>query len=117
MTGGSVARIAVDLTDALRIEPAAISVPVGVPVTFVVTNRGTTDHEFYLGDDVAQADHELEMTKMGGMAHDEPDGIAVMPGEIKAFSYTFAIVGKTLAGCHVAGHYGGGMKAEITVAG
>ena len=93
-----------------------MTVPAGVPVTFVVTNIGAIDHEFYLGDEAAQAEHENVMA-MGGMSHDEPEGIAVKPGETKELTYTFAAAGKTLAGCHVAGHYGGGMKVEITVVG
>lgn len=108
-------RIEVNLTDALKIEPASMTVPAGVPVTFVVTNSGATDHEFYLGDEEAQAAHEKEMAEMGGMAHDEPEGIAVKPGETKELTYTFGETGQTLAGCHVAGHYPGGMKATITV--
>jgi len=107
--------IEVSLTDALKIEPASMTVPAGVPVTFVVTNSGTADHEFYLGDEEAQAEHEKEMAEMGGMSHDEPEGIAVKPGETKELTYTFAEPGETLAGCHVVGHYGGGMKATITV--
>jgi uncharacterized cupredoxin-like copper-binding protein len=110
-------RIEVQLTDSLRIEPAAMTVPAGVPVTFVITNAGAIEHEFYLGDAAAQAEHEQEMLDMGGMAHDDPDGIAVEPGETREFTYTFAEPGETLAGCHVAGHYGGGMKATITVTG
>jgi uncharacterized cupredoxin-like copper-binding protein len=110
-------RIEVTLTDSLKIEPASMTVPAGVPVTFVVTNSGVTDHEFYLGDEAAQAEHEKEMADMGGMTHDEPEGIAVKPGQTKELTYTFAEAGPTLAGCHVAGHYGGGMKAEITVEG
>jgi uncharacterized cupredoxin-like copper-binding protein len=55
------------------------------------------------------------MTAMGGMAHDEPEGIAVKPGETKELTYTFVEAGPTLAGCHVAGHYGAGMKADIAV--
>ena len=109
-------RIDVTLTDALKIEPASMTVPAGVPVTFVVTNSGVTDHEFYLGDEEAQAEHEQEMMS-GGMAHDDPAGIAVKPGETKELTYTFAEAGETLAGCHVAGHYGAGMKATITVEG
>ena len=108
-------RIDVALTDALKIEPASMTVPAGVPVTFVVTNSGATDHEFYLGDEAAQAEHEKEMGAMGGMTHDEPEGIAVKPGETKELTYTFAEAGQALAGCHVAGHYAGGMKAAITV--
>ncbi len=110
-------RVEVTLTDALKIEPAAMTVPAGVPVTFVVTNSGATDHEFYLGDEAAQAEHEKEMAQMGGMAHDEPEGIAVKPGETKELTYTFAEAGETFAGCHVVGHYGGGMKATISVTG
>jgi uncharacterized cupredoxin-like copper-binding protein len=108
-------RIEVKLTDALKIEPAAMTVPSGVPVTFVVTNSGATDHEFYLGDEAAQAEHEKEMAAMGGMSHDEPEGIAVKPGETKELTYTFDTARQTLAGCHVAGHYGAGMKAVVTV--
>ena len=108
-------RIEVSLTDALKIEPASMTVPAGVPVTFVVTNTGAADHEFYLGDEQAQAEHEKEMAEMGGMTHDEPEGIAVEPGATKELTYTFDAAGQTLAGCHVAGHYGAGMKAGITV--
>ena len=113
----AIVRVDVTLTDALKIEPAAITVPAGVPVIFVVTNSGATDHEFYLGDEAAQTEHEKEMAAMGGMTHDEPEGIAVKPGATKELTYTFAAAGETLAGCHVAGHYAGGMKATITVTG
>ena len=109
-------RIEVNLTDALQMEPATMTVPAGVPVTFVVTNVGAIDHEFYLGDEKAQADHEQEMLSMGGMMHDEAEGIALDPGETKELTYTFAQPGAILAGCHVAGHYAGGMKASIAVA-
>jgi uncharacterized cupredoxin-like copper-binding protein len=108
-------RLEVKLTDGFRLEPPAMTVPVGVPITFIVTNTGVIDHEFYLGDEAAQAEHEAEMVAMGGMSHDEPEGIAVKPGETKELTYTFAEAGGALAGCHVAGHYGAGMKAEITV--
>lgn len=108
-------RIEVNLTDALRIEPAEMRVPMGVPVTFVVTNRGALDHEFYLGDEDAQAKHESEMGSMDGMTQDDPAGIAVAPGETKELTYTFDSAGATLAGCHVQGHYLAGMKAAITV--
>jgi uncharacterized cupredoxin-like copper-binding protein len=114
---GAATRVVVNLTDALKIEPASITVPAGVPITFVVTNSGATDHEFYLGDESAQAEHDKKMAAMGGMSHDEPEGITVKPDETKELTYTFAKAGETLAGCHVAGHYGGGMKAAITVTG
>ncbi len=115
-SAGNANRIEVKLTDSLRIEPDAFTVPAGVPVTFVITNSGATDHEFYIGDEAAQAKHEKEMVA-SGMGHDEPEGIAVKPGQTRELTYTFAQPGQTLAGCHVAGHYGAGMKAAITITG
>lgn len=110
---GAATRVEIALTDALRIEPDPIVVAAGVPVTFVVTNTGVTDHEFYLGDEAAQTAHGDEMG-MGGMAHDEPMGIGVRPGETKELVVTLE-PGEILAGCHVLGHYGAGMKSMITV--
>jgi uncharacterized cupredoxin-like copper-binding protein len=110
-------RIEVQLSDALRIEPPEMTVPAGVPVTFVVTNTGAIAHEFYLGDEDAQAKHEQEMAAMGGMKHDEPEGIGLKPGETKELTHIFDTAGKILAGCHVTGHFAAGMKAEITVVG
>ena len=107
-------RIEVKLTDALRMEPAQVTVKAGQPVTFVVTNTGALDHEFYLGDEAMQAEQE-QMMQSGQMAHDTAEGISLKPGETKELTYTFDTAGQTLAGCHVAGHYIGGMKATITV--
>lgn len=91
-----------------------MTVRAGEPVTFVVTNSGATDHEFYIGDEAAQADHEQEM-RADGMMHDDPDGITLKAGETKELIHTFDQAGETLAGCHVAGHYAGGMRGTITV--
>ena len=107
-------RIEVKLTDALTMEPAAMTVKAGQPVTFVVTNAGAIDHEFYLGDEAAQAQQE-QMMLSGQMAHDTPESISLKPGETKELTYTFNAAGQTLAGCHIAGHYAAGMKAAITV--
>jgi uncharacterized cupredoxin-like copper-binding protein len=115
-SGSATTRIEVTLTDALTIEPATMTVPAGAPVTFVVTNTGAAEHEFYLGDEAAQAAHEQEMMA-GGMMHDDPDGISLAAGESKEFTHTFDQAGETLVGCHVAGHYAGGMKATITITG
>jgi uncharacterized cupredoxin-like copper-binding protein len=109
-------RIEVGLTDALRIEPAEMTVPAGVPVTFVVTNEGAIEHEFVLGDEPVQAAHEAEMAS-GGMGHDEANSITLDAGETKDLTFTFDEPGETLAGCHLPGHYDGGMRATITVVG
>ena len=107
-------RIEVMLTDALKMEPAEITVKAGQPVTFVVTNTGSTDHEFYLGDEAMQSEQEA-MMQSGEMVHDTADGVSLKAGETKELTYSFDEVGETFAGCHFPGHYAGGMKATITV--
>lgn len=113
----SATRIEVTLSDMMKIEPAAMTVPAGEPVTFVVTNTGTVLHEFTLGDAADQEAHDKEMMEAGGMSmpKDEEDAIGVEPGQTKELTYTFDDPGETLAGCHVIGHYAAGMKATITI--
>jgi uncharacterized cupredoxin-like copper-binding protein len=108
-------RVAVRLTDALRIEPETMRVPVGVPVTFVVTNVGVAPHEFVIGDEAAQLAHETTMGGRATMDHDEPTAIGVAPGETKELTLTFDEPGEVLAGCHIPGHYAAGMRADISV--
>lgn len=61
-------------------EPAAIDVDAGETVTFRVRNRGEAVHEFVLGDDHTQSEHEAQMPAMasedGMMMHDEPNAIS-----------------------------------------
>jgi uncharacterized cupredoxin-like copper-binding protein len=108
-------RIDVTLTDQMRIEPDPMTVPAGVPITFVVTNTGAIDHEFTLGDEEKQNDHEREMLEPGAMAHDHSYSILVNPGQTEELEFTFESAGTFFAGCHVPGHYPAGMKATIIV--
>jgi uncharacterized cupredoxin-like copper-binding protein len=111
-------RIEVTLLDTMRMEPAEITVPAGVPVTFVVTNRGAIAHEFTLGDAADQQAHDAEMLRMGGqMMADEPNAIGVPAGATKELTWVFAAPGEMEAGCHVPGHYPAGMKMPIHVEG
>ena len=112
--GAAVHRIEVKLNDSLKMDPSEMSVKAGQAVTFVVTNAGAIDHEFYLGDEGMQAEQE-QMMQSGQMAHDTAQSISLKPGETRELTYTFDTVGQTIAGCHVSGHYAAGMKATITV--
>lgn len=114
-TAGSPRVVAVTMTDELRFEPDEFSFSAGETVRFEVTNAGAIRHEFFIGDTDAQAGHEAEMLEMGAMAHDEPNGIAVDPGESKVLEHTFAVAGTVLIGCHERGHYDAGMMATVTV--
>jgi uncharacterized cupredoxin-like copper-binding protein len=114
-SGGSPAVVAVTMTDEFRFMPDQFSFSAGETVRFEVTNAGAIRHEFFIGDDDAQADHEAEMVEMGGMTHDEADGIFVDPGQSKVLEHTFATAGTMLIGCHEVGHYAAGMTATVTV--
>jgi len=108
-------RVEVSLKDTMRIEPAAMTVRAGHAVTFVVTNDGQIAHEFTIGDEDVQQQHEQEMLDMPGMTHHEDYAITVEPGTTKELVWTFDKPGTTLAGCHVPAHYPAGMKATITI--
>ena len=107
--------IQVRMTDELRFEPEEFTVQAGETVRFEVINAGQIAHEFLIGDEAAQDEFEMEMIEAGGMAHDSDAGVSVEPGETETFEYTFGDAGELLAGCHVSGHYDGGMVGIINV--
>ncbi|MDP9468779.1 MAG: plastocyanin/azurin family copper-binding protein [Chloroflexota bacterium] len=113
-SGGSPRVVAVTMTDEFRFVPAQFSFSAGDTVRFEVTNAGTIQHEFFIGDTNAQGAHEAEMVD-GGMAHDEPNGISVDPGGSKVLEHTFAAAGAVVIGCHEPGHYDAGMVATVSV--
>jgi uncharacterized cupredoxin-like copper-binding protein len=104
--------------DPFRFEPTTLSVKPGETVTFTVTNTGSQLHEFVIGDGGVQDDHDKEMKDMGSgsmkMA-DTPNALDLDPGETKTLTWTFPAKGTVIFGCHVPGHYEGGMKGTITV--
>ena len=102
--------IEVSLADSLTIDPKKMSVTAGVPVRFVVTNDGALDHTFFVGTDKEQKVREAGTGEPG-----KDRFIAVPPGETVDLLLTFDTPGKILAGCTIAGHYSGGMKATITI--
>jgi len=102
--------------DEMRFDPPSIEVQAGETIRFEVTNAGQAPHEFVLGDAAFQADHEEEMAAMGGTPMmDEPNAIAVEPGETGTVVWTFTEGGTLEYACHVPGHYPAGMAGEITV--
>ena len=109
--------IEIRTTDALRFEPADITVALGETVTFRFNNDGAVVHDFTLGDQATQDEHESEMSEMGGMDHDEPNVTTIPAGETVELTWTFDGEGTVLVGCHQPGHYAAGMTGRITVEG
>jgi uncharacterized cupredoxin-like copper-binding protein len=100
-------------------EPSSIDVSAGEVVTFRIHNVGQARHEFVLGDRVQQQDHEAEMRRMASegdmMMHDDPNAVAVEPGETKELTWRFTTPGDLEYGCHEPGHYAAGMHGDVTV--
>ncbi len=99
--------------DPYRFEPDELEVDSGETVTFVVTNEGSEEHEFVLGDEEYQESHGAEMA--AGEMHHEGNAVTVAPGATEELTWTFPAEGEVLYGCHVAGHYDAGMVGAIRV--
>jgi uncharacterized cupredoxin-like copper-binding protein len=106
--------VEVTATDEMEYEPDSISVTQGETIRFVVTNEGKLPHEFSLGDDAGQAEHEQEMAG-GAMVHDHPFSVYLAPGETGELVWTFANAGTFSYACHVPGHFDAGMEAPLVV--
>jgi len=107
--------VRVNAIDTLAFEPAAIEVSVGETVAFEVTNEGATTHEFMLAPRAMQAHHDQHMASHGGMTMgDSPHAVILEPGETKTVTMRFVGEGELVYGCHVPGHYQGGMVGLVT---
>jgi uncharacterized cupredoxin-like copper-binding protein len=80
----------------------------GQPYRFLVTNAGTTPHEFVL-EPAGEVDEPLEVEEREAEIED------IAPGLTKELVWTFAEPGDYQMACHVPGHYEAGMKMAFTV--
>jgi uncharacterized cupredoxin-like copper-binding protein len=102
-------------SDDLTFDPAEMTVSPGEVITFRVINDGQIPHDFVLGDEAAQEEHEEEMAEMEDMEHDEPNTLSLAVGETKELTWKFGESGTVIFGCHEPGHYDGGMLGHVTV--
>ncbi len=112
---------------AVRYEPRTITVTVGQPVVLRITNASTIDHEALLGDDKVQKAHAAEMKDAEAMGHDMASHgtttkakpgegfVTIAPKKTAEIRTTFTKVGRTILGCHLKGHYEGGMRLTVIV--
>ena len=98
--------VEVDMSDELKFDPAEISVAKGETVTFLLSNLGTTVHEFAVGPaDKVYAD------EVDGTIVKEADEIG--GHHVKTVTYTFNGPGPYGFACHEPGHFEAGMKGTI----
>jgi uncharacterized cupredoxin-like copper-binding protein len=101
-----------------KIELGATSAPAG-PVTFTVTNKGTTVHEFVIFKTDLAIDRlplssdgtEVEEDGEGLTAIDEVEDVAV--GADASLPVTLA-AGRYVMICNIPAHYTSGMRTEFT---
>jgi uncharacterized cupredoxin-like copper-binding protein len=105
----------IEMSDAMRYDPAEITVKRGERVRFVVSNRGRAMHEMVLGTlDELRAHGEL-MQRFPGMEHDELHMVHVAPGESMVMGWHFSRTGEFFFGCLLPGHFDAGMVGRIIV--
>lgn len=106
--------ILVTASDKLSFDPSTIEISAGEVVTFVIRNDGDNDHEFVLGDEAFQAQHEKDIDEGHDMSAMD-NAVTVSPGETEQLTWKFTNAGSVLYGCHEPGHYEGGMVGTIEV--
>jgi uncharacterized cupredoxin-like copper-binding protein len=111
--------ITIETTADMRFDPDALTVKQGETVAFVIHNGSVVDHEFVIGDEAVQAEHETEMANGDEAAMDDMNGrpfaVDIPAGETRTLVYTFDETGTLIFGCLVPGHYGAGMRGTISV--
>ena len=88
------------------------SIQQGEVIKFIVTNNGSSDHEFSIGDTASQRAHAKLMAKNPDMKHeDDPSAVHLAPGETEEVIWKFnkAVQGQIVFACQMPGHYEGGM--------
>lgn len=104
-----------------KIDLGTTSIPAG-PVTFALSNKGTTEHEFVVFQTDFAVDKlplssdgtEVDEAAAGLTAIDEVEGIAV--GATPTLAVTLP-AGHYVLICNLPAHYTSGMRAEFTTAG
>jgi uncharacterized cupredoxin-like copper-binding protein len=91
-----------------------VSVPAGVPVTFVLVNDDPIDHEWLIGD---EALHEAHRTGTHASHGDLPTEVTIPALETVTTTITFDEPGRLAYICHLPSHEQYGMVGWLTVEG
>jgi len=92
----------------------ALTVPAGVPITFVLVNEDPIDHEWLIGDD---GFHEAHRTGTHASHGDVPTEVTIPALETVRTTITFEEPGTLAYICHLPQHEAYGMVGVLTVEG
>jgi uncharacterized cupredoxin-like copper-binding protein len=95
--------------------PERIEVRKGERIKLVLRNAGQLPHELVLDTPANNARHKAEMEKSPDMAHDEPNGRRLDPGQSAELLWRFTKAGTFEYACLIPGHYEAGMKGIVVV--
>lgn len=99
----------------IKFTPTAITVRKGETVMFEIVNHGKLEHEFVLGDNAEQIEHDREMAAMPDMKMNHVNGVGVAPGKAAHLVWTFTKSGTLQYACHVPGHFVAGMVGQLKI--
>jgi uncharacterized cupredoxin-like copper-binding protein len=105
----------VDMSDAMRFNPAELTVIRGETIRFVAKNSGKFMHEMVLGTMQELKEHAGLMKKNPGMEHDEPYMVHVASGKTERIVWQFTKPGEFYYGCLIPGHFEAGMVGKVVV--
>lgn len=91
-----------------------VSVPRGVPVTFVLVNEDPIDHEWLIGDN---AFHHAHRTGTHAAHGDVPTEVTIPALDTRHTTITFDEAGALAYICHLPAHEAYGMVGTLTVEG
>ena len=91
-----------------------ITVPAGVPVTFVLRNDDPIDHEWIVATEEVHGRHRTSTELVHGAI---PTEIPVDAGTVRTTTVTFDEPGTMRYICHLPGHEAYGMVGDITIVG
>ena len=116
-TAGCAAAVAPTVTISIHysaFDTPAVTVPAGVPVTFVLVNDDPIDHEWLIGDDTF---HEAHRSGTHASHGDAPTEVTIPALETVRTTITFAEPGTLAYICHLPQHEAYGMVGVLTVEG
>ena len=107
--------VEIEMSDAMRFTPAAITARKGETIRFVVKNSGKVKHEMVLGSIKELKEHAALMLKFPEMEHADPNQLGVEPGKTGEMIWQFTKAGKFEFACLQPGHFEAGMRGTIAV--
>lgn len=87
-----------------RYDTGTIPVRAGETVRFIVTNKGSSTHEFAIATADEKEEHRAMMQQMPDMKHDAPNVVVLAPGETQELVWRFGSETSITFACNIPGH-------------